>query len=127
MSRCEHCGFPDSARPVWLVSSLDMEGRWGWHNIDRGLFEKVHDRLKSFETMSWTAIEQADCHFISCTDIVRDAQTRLVELQQDDIDDLFSLRVQGRIRVWGIRDGSALKLLWLDPDHEVCPSTKKNT
>jgi hypothetical protein len=127
VSQCEHCGYPDSSRPVWLLGVLDMEGRWGWSRINRGLFETVHERLRNFETMTWTAIQQGDSHFVPCSDIIKDARDRLAEIEQDDIDDLFSLRVQGRIRVWGIRDGAALKLLWLDPEHEVCPSLKKNT
>ena len=103
-TRCDQCGYPDSSRPVWLVSLLDMGGKWGWGQMDHGLFQTVHERLKNFETMTWTAIQQADSHSVPCTDIIKEAQARLVEIQQDDIDDLFSLRVQGRLRVWGIRD-----------------------
>lgn len=78
--------------------------------------------------MTWLEIEKTnDSHSISVTQIVREAQNRLVELGQDDVSDVYSLRISGRERVWGIRDGSKLKILWWDPNHEICPSPKKNT
>jgi hypothetical protein len=54
--------------------------------------------------------------------IIGEAQRRLVAIAQDDIDDLFSLHLGGKPRVWGVRDGSVLRLLWWDPEHEICPS-----
>lgn len=44
---------------------------------------------------------------------------------QDRVSDLFSLHIDGKTRIYGIRDGRALKLLWYDPDHTVYPMTKK--
>ena len=35
---------------------------------------------------------------------------------------LFSVRLTGRIRLWGLRDVSILRVLWWDPEHTVCPS-----
>jgi hypothetical protein len=87
----------------------------------------VIGRLKHFETMTWSEIEGPKNHSVSCESIVRDAQRRLQEINQDDVDELFSLRLSGKERVWSIRDGSVLKLLWWDPEHKVCPSEKKHT
>jgi len=36
-------------------------------------------------------------------------------------DDLFSLRLEGDMRIWGIRLGRVLQLVWYDPRHEVYP------
>lgn len=45
----------------------------------------------------------------------------------DDVDDLYQLHVTGPKRVWGIRFGPYLKLLWWDPDHQVYPVRKRHT
>lgn len=125
--RCEQCGFPDSASPVWTLGILDMDGRWGWSATSQDHLRRVRERLSSFETMTWTRIEQGTgSHQVGTDRLVKDARDRLTELGQDDIDQLFSLRIQGKIRVWGIRDGAALKVLWFDPHHEVCPSLPSN-
>ena len=45
----------------------------------------------------------------------------------DDVDELYQLRVTGAERVWGIRSGPLLRLLWWDPNHEVYPVMKMGT
>jgi hypothetical protein len=54
------------------------------------------------------------------------AQKRAKELEWDD-SELFSLRLEGKLRLWGRRGGAILYLLWFDPEHLVCPSRKKDT
>ena len=56
-------------------------------------------------------------HSIMVEDITRQAQQRLEQLGQHDIDEIFSLRLTNTERVYGIRDGRALKLLWYDVYH----------
>ena len=78
--------------------------------------------------MTWQEIlESRQHHPIEINRLCPAAQRRLAEISQDDIDDLISLRLGGRERIWGIRDGATLKLLWWDPDHQVCPATLKHT
>jgi hypothetical protein len=45
----------------------------------------------------------------------------------DEFEDLVSLRLSARERVWGILAEGVLELLWWDPDHKVCPSLPRNT
>lgn len=88
----------------------------------------VLKRFQSLESMTWAAIEAgAGSHFVELGDLCKDAQDRLVAIGQDDAGSLFSLRISGRQRVWGIREGQTLRVLWWDPKHEVCSSTKKHT
>lgn len=48
-------------------------------------------------------------------------------VDNDDLDQLFSLRLTVRKRVWGIKEGNIFWILWWDPEHEVCKSHKKHT
>jgi len=87
----------------------------------------VLDKLKGFERMSWPEIGSSGSHFIPLNMIVKEARQRLVELNLDDTDELYSLRVSGKVRLWGLRSNDKFSLLWWDPDHEICPSLLKHT
>lgn len=54
--------------------------------------------------------------------IPRDGFTRLaqkrLETQGVFSDDLFSLRLEQTIRLYGVRDGHYLQIVWFDPYHE---------
>jgi hypothetical protein len=77
--------------------------------------------------MHWHEIEGKQHHSIGIESLSKEATDRLAEIKQDDIAEIFSFRLQGAHRVFGIRDRSVVKLLWWDPEHGVCPSLKKNT
>lgn len=122
---------PDAAerlRPAWRVGSVDWGGPYGWGALSEpARIKELCDRLRSFESMSWVEIESSGSHNIAVEDICKAARDRLQELNQDDVDELFSLRVTGERRVLGFREANILRLLWWDPNHEVCPSVKKHT
>jgi len=59
--------------------------------------------------------------------IIKDAQKRLEELKLDDVDQLYSLRLNGRERLWGIRSNDKFSILWWDPEHQICPAPLKHT
>jgi hypothetical protein len=109
-------------RPMWRIGSLDVEGPWGWHDASGDHLRQILDRLKCFETMTWSEIENAkSCGTIEIAAVCPEAQSRLVELRRDDVDVLYKLRVTSAGRVWGIKTGAVLELLWWDPDHTVYP------
>jgi hypothetical protein len=117
-----------SQTPLWAFRVVDLGGRWCWSALQRDDILLVFDKLKSYESMAWAQIEgPTGSHFVEVHKLSKPARERLVEIRQDDVDLLFSLRITGRQRVWGIRDGHVLRLLWWDPEHEVCPSHLKHT
>ena len=75
--------------------------------------------------MTWDEIMRAaggrargnNSHFVSVENLTRQAKDRLIEVRQDDVSELFSLRLTATKRIYGIRDRRALKLLWYDPHH----------
>lgn len=74
--------------------------------------------------MRWSEILGRDSHEMPVERLCTEAQQRLVTLKLDDTDRVLSLRVTGRERVFGVRMDEPVYLLWWDPNHEVCPSTK---
>lgn len=119
----------DTSIVSWQFSALDEDGPWGWNTVDAATIStSVLPRIKAFETMTWADIEgKTGSHFIDVYEIIPNAQRRLSDIGQDDVDCLFSLRLQGRQRIWGIRDRNIFKVLWWDPEHAICPSVKKHT
>lgn len=120
----------ETDRMAWGFGKLDMEGPWGPLKIDADTWWKnLFPKLQNFETMTWADVQAAsggrshgsNSHFVPVENLSKNAKARLDELKQDDVDELFSLRLSGKERVYGIRDGRVLKVLWYDPDHEVYP------
>ncbi len=114
--------------PSWAFGLMDPGGAWGWALVGTQAWHDVIVKLSEYETMTWAEIDgPSGSHFVAVADIEKPAKERLVHLQFDDVDELFSLRLTGPGRIWGIRVGAVLRLLWWDPKHEVCPSDLKNT
>ena len=74
--------------------------------------------------MTWAEIMRAtggrtrgnNSHFVQAEKLTRQAKARLAEVGEER-EELFSLRLTATTRIYGIRDGRALKLLWYDPYH----------
>ena len=111
----------------WSFSLLDMDGLFGWSRCSVSDLKKLKLRLSSFETMTWAEIEGGRHHSIPIADLSAQAKRCLDREELNDVDEVFSLAIGGRERVIGIRDRDVFKLLWWDPEHEVCPSKRPNT
>ncbi len=110
---------------AWHIKILDKGGPWHWTDIDTTtLWGTLHQKLGYFETMHWPEILNRNNHEVKIPDLCPEARKRLEEINQDDVEGLVSLRLNGRKRLWGIRQGNVLKILWWDPEHQVCPSLK---
>lgn len=91
---------------------------------------KILQRLAEFDTRRWGEVEGTESHQIDVTSIGAEAQKRLDSmghLKARQIETLFSMRFGARERLWGVREGDTLHILWWDPEHEVYPTKPKNT
>lgn len=116
--------------PRWSFAVLDLFGKFGWGLLAKESLEELLGRLRSFETMTWKEIlvdGRKQNHSIKVEVCSPEALKRLQVLGLDDVDELVSLRVKGAPRVIGILDRNIFKILWWDPDHQVCPSRLKGT
>ncbi len=131
----------EGKRPGWHFRIMDLSGRWGFcpqsdsdGRIDpteaTGVLQDlsyIREKLSDFETMKWSEISGHRHHTILVEDISTEAQSRLEEIGQNDVDELFSFAFHGRGRLWGIRDNEYFKILWWDTGHEVYLYKKKHT
>jgi hypothetical protein len=118
-----------SGQPLaWRFSGCDSGGPFSWAGLAHGEpFREVIDRLHEFERMNWEEIKRTGSHPIEIWKCEKLARDRLAEIQQDDIDQLMSFRIGAKKRVWCIQDLNIMRVLWWDPEHEVCLSLKKHT
>ena len=112
----------------WSVNAADFGGNWSWGRASIILlFSEIIPKLQNYETRKWGDLASTGSHFITCDKLCKEAQNRLEELEKEDIAELFSLRFDGRKRIFGQRIGACFCLLWWDPEHTVCPSPNKHT
>ena len=109
---------------------MEMEGPFGWANMNRNTLLFVREKLKSFESMTLNDIFVRDSrnnHSHLLHQIVPEARQRLEDLKLPDVDRLWTLRLGGTLRVWGFRIQNTFFLLWWDPDHRVRPAGMRHT
>jgi hypothetical protein len=95
-------------------------------------WNEIFPKLKDIETKKWFELEieqfgkngKSKNHWVHIRDIIKPARNRLKELNMDDVEELFSIRLTGKQRVWGIRDFNYFKMIWFDFEHEICPSNR---
>lgn len=113
---------------AWRFNAVDKNGPFAWSNMaDGGEFMTVINKLAGLETMTEAEQGQNGCHFIEIHKLSKDAQERLREIKLDDLDEIYSVHVTGRLRVFCVHRPQYMRVLWYDPNHEVCPSIKKHT
>lgn len=113
---------------AWRFNAVDKGGPFAWAKLSDALQHKLLiEKLAEFETMNEASLGSNGCHFIPTTSLCKEAQARLVEIELDDLDELYSMRVNGKVRVHCVHRPQYMRLLWYDPEHKVCPSPKKRT
>lgn len=94
---------------------------------------EIYPKLKIYEALNWHELERelygqhtrkTKHHAVQVDKLAPEAIERLKKLKLDDLEELYSLRLTGKIRVWGIRKFGFLQLLWFDFEHAVCPSLR---
>ena len=91
--------------------------------------------VNNFASMAWSEVERAkkSHHDIPIENINRYYQERLSDLidkgilQSDYPEKLFGFRLEGKKRIYGIREGARFHVIWFDPEHDVVPSKLKHT
>ena len=60
-------------------------------------------------------------HYEDVADLCKEARDRIIELKLIDIDRVFSLRLSGTERLFGILEDGIFSIIWYDPNHEIYP------
>ncbi|MBD0328423.1 MAG: hypothetical protein ICV68_18565 [Pyrinomonadaceae bacterium] len=112
---------------AWRFGGADKGGPFAWTNLSNSDYRRVLEKSYEFENMEQKAIQASGSHPISIDRLSKEAQNRLTEIELDDIDELMSFRITGAERIFCRADQGVMRVLWWDPNHGVCPSTKRHT
>lgn len=121
--------------PVWSFSRCDFEhSKWGICK-DGSCIESILKRLSSFEGQTWKEIfsdtsgrnGNTKHHQIETYKIIKEAQERLTGIGMGQYDTLYSMSISGKIRMWGVISQGVFMIIWIDRNHEICPSHKRHT
>ncbi|MDQ2731149.1 MAG: hypothetical protein M3Y56_05780 [Armatimonadota bacterium] len=117
----------ETIRPLWSFKYIDVGGPWCFGVMSGETLRTVLQRLKGFESLTWSELRSQGSHDVELFNLIKEAQERLIELKQEEIDALYSLRVSNKERIWAIKQGHILRLLWWDPEHQIYPYQLKHT
>lgn len=120
--RIESFPDPNKQHPAWRIALLEMCDPFGWHELDRAKLDEIRVRLRELEKLTWNEILVAQKHWnhtVAISALCSAAQDRLTALHLDDVDEVVSLRLNNKERIWGFRLDGAMTLLWWDPTHDV--------
>lgn len=120
----------DGFCPSWCLHHADNDGPFAWSRITGEDAKEALLKMIENSKRSWAEIlreSKKQNHGIEVKDIERDAQDRLRVLKLDDYDRVHTLHLNGKQRIWYIKEDHYAFLLWWDPEHKVCPSMLKHT
>jgi hypothetical protein len=120
---------PDSFEDQRLRFRFDLvdEKHWQLHKIQTADHLKLLKRLKHFETLTVGDAKKssilADYDMSKCPN--KNAQ-RILQNTFEGQDSLARLLVEpsGALRLFGIREGNEIHVLWWDPKHDIWPEGK---
>lgn len=114
--------------PMWRFSDFDWDSPWGYDccvEYVANMRQHIEKHLASFETMTWDEILKAsggrsngnNSHEIPRDKFKAEVQKRLTSKKVLP-DTLFSLRLDAGTRLYGVREGRCLRIVFFDPFHK---------
>lgn len=121
--------------PIWRFDKLDRDGKFAF-DLSRSDFKhmEVLQKLIEYGNMKWAEIDRQQHdqfgkkkhHYLSLGSLSSEAAARIRAKQlEEDTELIFSFALQNRLRIIGIREKAEFHIVWYDPNHEFCPSTRR--
>lgn len=122
--------------PIWDFSRVDRNGPFAF-NVGSPEMDvsELLNKIVNYSSMTWAEIMhqthdegRSRNHFLDPSSLSKDAKMRLSACDiGEDQDNIFSLALTNTKRLIGLRENAVFIVLWYDPTHKFCPSTKKHT
>jgi hypothetical protein len=104
-----------------------------WSSSPKPTVDSIMKILQAVEKQKWKDVIQAsggrahgtNSHLVRIVDLSAEAKKRAAYLELNE-SELFSLRLQGDVRLWGVikPDDGKFYVIWYDPNHKVYPVKK---
>ena len=113
--------------PAWSFALCDIDGPFGWRAASQSDLLRVFRHLGLLEKSKLSEIfgeRHRKNHQPRPDQLGKTARDRLQALKLDP-ERLLSLRLTRAERIWLVREGTTLALLWWDPHHLVWPRKRR--
>ncbi|WP_156967987.1 hypothetical protein [Methylosinus sp. PW1] len=112
----------------------DRVGKWSWGQMrkwDKATWDAtIFPHISGYKSKTWLEIENevSGKHKRNKSypiyKICPEAQARLVDIQLEDLDEIFRFRVGFTQRLYGFRICDVFFILWWDPEHKIYPLSR---
>jgi len=116
--------------PTFSFRRYDAGAPWAIPKNGKPTVDSLFKNIRGVEEATWGDIIQAgggrshgtNSHYIPIEALSKDAKQRAWQIDMCE-NELFSLRVQGSVRLWGIvePENGCFYVIWFDPNHQVYP------
>jgi len=116
--------------PEFSFRRYDSDATWSVPADGKPTTDTIFSLLRDISSMKWIDIMQAsggrshgtNSHFISIDKLIKHARQRASEIELGE-NELFSLRLQGTARLWGLiePENGCFYVVWYDPEHQLYP------
>ena len=118
----------DNRYLAWRFSSADIGGPFSCADLSFPDLQSLWERLRAFEGMNVSQLrDTGSFHEIFTVTLSKEAKQRLQQIKLDDIEALYSFRIDGTCRLWCIKHENLMAMLWWDKSHRVYLTPKKYT
>ena len=114
-------------KAAWRIRHIQMVTPYGWQEISSEKLVHIQGKLSLFESMTWREIfvdSKKQNHPIDVCDFKCPNARKWMEVNMKGQPTLWTLRLSGRERVWGIFSEGAYQIVFWDPDNKICPTEK---
>lgn len=122
----------------WSLEKCEWDDKgWGSDKVRdlKSFADNIIGKLKCYETQTWGEVESAsggksnghgnNNHFINGVDLPKEYKRVFIEKHyMEEYEAVFSLRLSGPERLFGVVDMAKFYVLWYDPKHSFFPSKK---
>ena len=122
----------DLCKQIWIFDSVDRDGEFCFDpNRDDMNHKDILDKIVQYSARTWRDIKmetygddnKTKHHNLSYDHLSESARERIARLHlDDDVDAIFSMRLDNRTRIIGLRNSHFFVVKWFDPKHKFCPS-----
>jgi len=113
---------------AWRFSNADTGGPFSCAQFSLDDFKQLWERLSAFETKNIEELRNSGSfHNIPLEKFEKEARDRLDQLQLDDLEELYSFRMDGKCRLYCIKYLNIFSVLWWDSKHKAYLVRKSHT
>ena len=120
----------DERKLAWRLGKIQLADPYGWHVLGATEMAEMKDKLGYLESSTWKDVFVRDArnnHMIEAAKLKCPIARKWMVDHLPDQPLLWTIRVSGSGRIWGIISEGAYQIVFWDPEHLIWPTPLKNT